>query len=99
MRKTRSIVAVTLLATALCADRTVTAAAQASRVEAGPVARGFAERLTISLRHVIPTIKLHQRGRAVMPAVEFRQAFVGSQATVHRVQGTPFQFRLPPPTV
>jgi len=103
MRKTRSLVAVTLLATALCADRSVAAAAgtagqgSSRATEAGPVGRGFAERLTISLRRVVPTVKLDQRGQAGVPAAEFRPAFEGPQASVHGVEGTPFQFRLPPP--
>ena len=47
MRKTRTIVAVTLLATALCADRSVSSAAQTVRADAEPAARGFAQRLTV----------------------------------------------------
>jgi hypothetical protein len=48
MRKTRTIMAVTLLATALCADRAMTSAAQVSRDDAATVARGFAQRLSVS---------------------------------------------------
>lgn len=100
-RKTRTIVAVTLLATALCADRSVASAAQASRVEAaGPVARGFAQRLTVSLRRVVPAVTLHQSRQEGFASVVWRGAFAGAQATITRgMQGMPFQFRLPPPVV
>jgi hypothetical protein len=94
-------VAVTLLATALCADRRVASAAQASRVEAaGPVARGFAQRLTVSLRRVVPAVKLHQSRQEGFADVAWRGEFEGAQTTITRgAQGTPFQFRLPPPLV
>src|SRR5258706_156590 len=100
-RKTRTIVAVTLLATALCADRSVASAAQASRVEAaGPVARGFAQRLTVSLRRVVPAVKLHQSRQEGFASVVWGGKFEGAQATVTRgTQGTPFEFRLPPPVL
>src|SRR3954452_24382182 len=101
-RKTRTIVAVTLLAAALCADRTVASAAESSRVEAagGPVARGFAQRLTVSLRRVVPAVRLHQSRQEGFAAVVWRGEFEGAQVLVSRgTQGTPFQFRLPPPVV
>jgi hypothetical protein len=97
MRKTRTIMAVTLLATALCADRSVTPAAQVGREEAGTVARGFAQRLTVSLRRVVPAVKLHQSRQERMEPALARGAADGPQAIMHGAQGTPFQFRLPPP--
>jgi hypothetical protein len=99
-RHTRTIVAVTLLATALCADRAVVAssASEASRVDAGPITRGFAQRLTVSLRRVVSPVKLHpsrQEGAAAcVPVVRVQRAQV---LAGHGSQGTPFQFRLPPP--
>jgi hypothetical protein len=99
MRKTRSIMAVTLLATALCADRAVTPAAQVTRDDAGTVARGFAQRLTVSLRRVVPAVKLHQsRQERFEPALE-QGGGDGPQTAMHGAQGTPFQFRLPPPVL
>src|SRR5689334_8008981 len=103
MRKTRTLVAVTLLATALCADRRLASAAteSSSRTEAGPVALGFARRLTVSLRRVVPAVNLHQGRRegfaevcSTTGGIERPQA-VG----VRQGGGTPFQFRLPPPAV
>jgi hypothetical protein len=103
MRKTRTIVAVTLLATALCADRRLASAATGaaepgSRTEAGPVVRGFAQRLTVSLRRVVSTVKLHQgRQEGVAPQVVQAGRIERAQAGVRQGGGTPFQFRLPPP--
>jgi hypothetical protein len=99
-RNTRTIVAVTLLATALCADRAVaaSAAAEGSRVEAGPVTRGFAQRLTVSLRRVVAAVKLHpSRQEGVADCVLAVQSAQAQVLTCHTDQGTPFQFRLPPP--
>jgi hypothetical protein len=100
MRKTRTLVAVTLLATALCADRRLASAAAdpGTRTEAGPVARGFAQRLTVSLRRVIPAVKLHQgRQEGVAQVVWLEVA--PRQSSVRACVGVPFQFRLPPPAV
>ena len=102
MRKTRTLVAVTLLATALCADRRLASAASAaesgSRTEAGPVVRGFAQRLTVSLRRVVSAAKLHQgRQEGVAQVVWLESA--PEQTSVRATEGVPFQFRLPPPVV
>jgi len=97
MRKTRTIMAVTLLATALCADRAVTSAAEVTRDDAGTVARGFAQRLTVSLRRVVPAVKLHQTRLERFELALEHGTTNGPQAIMHGAQGTPFQFRLPPP--
>jgi hypothetical protein len=99
MRKTRTIMAVTLLATALCADRAMTSAAQVSRDDAATVARGFAQRLSVSLRRVVPSVRLHQTRLERFELAEDRGPAAGPQATMHRAEGTPFEFRLPPPVV
>jgi hypothetical protein len=102
MRKTRTLVAVTLLATALCADRRLASAAteSGSRTEAGPVALGFARRLTVSLRRVVPAVKLHQGRQEGVAEVVSTGVVERPQAGVERQGGgTPFQFRLPPPVV
>ena len=102
MRKTRTLVAVTLLATALRADRRLASAAtesvSGSRTEAGPVA--FARRLTVSLRRVVPAVRLHQgRQEGVAEVCSTAGGIERAQAGVRQGGGTPFQFRLPPPVV
>jgi hypothetical protein len=109
MRKTRTIVAVTLLATALCADRAVAVAA-ARRADAAVPAGGqrdrgqsgqqsFAQRLTVSLRRVVPGMQLHQTRRDGLAALEIRGDVEHAQSAGRGVETTPFQFRLPPPTL
>ena len=110
MRKTRTIVAVTLLATALCADRAVAVAA-ARGADASLPAGGrdrtqnpagqqtFAQRLTRSLRQVIPAMRLHQTRRDGLAPIDVRGNVEHAQSSGRGVECTPFQFRLPPPAL
>ena len=110
MRKTRTIVAVTLLATALCADRAVAVAA-ARAGEASIPAGGrdrtqnqagqqtFAQRLTRSLRQVVPAMQLHQSRRDGLSPIDIRGDVQHAQSAGRGVETTPFQFRLPPPAL
>jgi hypothetical protein len=99
MRKTRTIVAVTLLATALCADRAVAGAPVGRAETTGEVTRGFAQRLTTSLRRVVPAVKLELGRRQGMAPVVWRGDDAGSQVLAHSIVGDSFRFRLPPPVV
>jgi hypothetical protein len=109
MRKTRTIVAVTLLATALCADRAVAVAAARATGEAAAPAGGrdrnpaqsgqqtFAQRLTRSLRQVVPSMQLHQTRRDGLAPIDVPGDVRTAQSSGRGVETTPFQFRLPPP--
>jgi hypothetical protein len=99
MRKTRTIVAVTLLATALCADRAVTGAPVGRAEATGEVSRGFAERLTTSLRRVVPAVTLELGRREGMAEAAWRGDERASQVKGHGIEGDAFRFRLPPPAV
>lgn len=100
MRKTRTIVALTLLATALCADRAAVAAAeQGQKIEAGEVTRGFARRLTVSLRRVVPAVQLHQGRMEFGGSISGQLPAIAAQDAGRSMQVTPFQFRLPPPSL
>ena len=106
MRKTRTIVAVTLLATALCADRAVAVAAARDvaapgrdRAQTQSGQQTFAQRLTRSLRQVVPTMQLHQTRRDGLAPIEVRGNVRDAQSGGRVLEGTPFQFRLPPPTL
>ena len=99
MRKTRTIMAVTLLATALCADRAVAGTAQVTREDAGTVARGFAQRLTVSLRRVVPAVQFHQSRLERFEGLVEQGACEGPQTIAWGSEGTTFQFRLPPPVI
>src|SRR4051812_9669671 len=98
MRETRTFFAVALLATALCADRSVApAAAQSTRIEAGPTAarQSFSERLTVSLRRTVPAVKLHAARQEGLAQVSAASRIEGGQPVVRWIIGGPFQFRLP----
>ncbi|HYE17117.1 MAG TPA: hypothetical protein VEA69_01670 [Tepidisphaeraceae bacterium] len=94
--------AVTLIATAICADRAAVAAGQRSqagqRIEAESTG-GFARRLTVSLRQTVRAIKLQQGRVDVGGAITVVLQSVEAQAEGRSAEGTPFQFRLPPPSI
>src|SRR5256885_330891 len=105
MKRTRQVLVMTLVATALCADR-VTAAPQFRadlQSTADPIARlakHLATRLSVKFRRVVPSaVGLHQARPqdAATPVVASRVA--PSFPTLHATDASPFQFRLPPPTV
>ena len=107
MRRTRQVLVMTLMATALCADRVVTAAPSLreslATSAADPLARlasNLGSRFSGSFRRVTtPVARLHQQRREVasIPAVK-SEPVVCVVAAPHVAQGSPFQFRLPPPS-
>ena len=98
MRKTRHILAVTLVATAICADRVAMASAE-MRDPGRSIARQLATRLTVTLRRVVPAVRLHQARVEGMTARWPALPVVAAPAVVHTAESSPFQFRLPPPSV
>jgi hypothetical protein len=92
-RRTRHVIAVMVVATALCADRTVSAASQVRTPRAQP--RSLASRITTSFRQTVAPVRL-QPARTGEEAkslpLPIRQAAGGV-----RDEYAPFQFRLPPP--
>ena len=101
--RTRTILAVTLLATAICADRAAISAQPrvqtTQRIEAGDSTGGFARRLAVSLRHTVATVRLHQGRLDHAHPVALAQRVLESQAMGRVTEMTPFHFRLPPPGV
>jgi len=97
MGKTRQVLAVTMVAAALCAADTSVKAAPAQRAQVGSVARQLASRITSSFQVTIPAMRLDQlRQRQIQPWVA-AMITPDQPVFVHAVQSTPFQFRLPPP--
>lgn len=95
------------MATALCADRAV-AAAPARRAESTPASTGvaggvagqFVRRLTVGLGRAVSQVRLVQsrrEGRGEVASVPLMARTVSPP--VVRWTGSPFEFRLPPPTV
>jgi len=96
MRNARHMVAVMVVATALCADRA--AAEPSQRAGMGDVARQLANRISVNFRRVVPAVRIQFATRTAfvrpceLPAIDADQ-FVG-----HPWALSPFQFRLPPPS-
>ena len=98
MRKTRTVLAVALVATALCADRVAVAAPQGPQAASlTQVARRVVVRLTVSFRQAVPGVTIHEVRQEGDAAGQRVAAVPATPLGVHTVQGTPFQFRLPPP--
>ena len=94
--RTRYALAMTVVITAaLCADRV--AAAAPYRVPQTSVASRVMDRLSLSLRRVVPSIKVietRREGVTIVASVATPEPVLAAQRPI-----SPFQFRLPPPTV
>jgi uncharacterized protein YggT (Ycf19 family) len=98
MSKARHILAVVTVTAALCADQVV-AAAPMSRPQVSDIAARLVERLSQPFRRVTPSV--------VRPFVRSRFATAQSPVPVARpvavftqpITFSPFQFRLPPPSL
>jgi hypothetical protein len=98
MRRSRHVLAAVVVATALCADRVATAAPQA-RPQVAQLARAVANKLSASFRRVVPSIRFveDRRPGAIASSGDMR---IGVRIpTIHATQGSPFEFRLPPPAL
>jgi hypothetical protein len=99
MKSIRRVVAMTLVATALCADRAVIAApAGGAQTPAtvGITNRTLVARLTVSLRRCVPGLRMvavrrDQDRPAIIPSL------AAQTPLFEAVSLSPFQFRLPPP--
>jgi hypothetical protein len=98
MKRSRQLIAVALVATALCADRAV-AAAPEMRTEAS-VASRIASRITTGLRRAVSSVRIYQPRQPIAtssPIAALRIDYLGPS----EVHPTFFvsQFRLPPPAL
>jgi hypothetical protein len=95
MKNARQLIAVTLMATAICADRSLPAA------PAEPVTSHFAgrfiERLSVNFRRVVPACRLYTPQRFGLPPMEMSAPGPGVTVDWVSPRLSPFQFRLPPP--
>jgi hypothetical protein len=98
MRRFRNILAVTLVALALCADR-ATAAVPAVRPHISQVTRQVVREVTRRFQRVVPAVKIVQHRQDGFTRVAPQDLPTHVPAGLHDSQGTPFQFRLPPPAV
>lgn len=95
MTRKRHAIALTLVMTAaLCADR-VAVAAPHVRVQRSSVASRVMDRLTLSLRRVVPSVRVietRREGSTVQIAIAPVESTPIQQRPI-----SPFQFRMPPP--
>lgn len=96
MKAVRQVVAVTLVATALCADRVMASAPDLQSRPQTQSDRTLVGRLSVSFRRVVPAVRLVEVRRdqehtaMVLPVLLDRPIVLPSRLS-------PFQFRLPPP--
>ncbi len=97
MKRTRHVLAIALVATALCADRAV-AAAPALRPQAGSVAGRLVSRLSTSFRRVVPSVRVYETRRdGFAPASVSSIPMDFDSAGFRPRLLSPLQLRLPPP--
>ena len=97
MQRTRHVIAVVVVATALCADRTVSAAPQA-RPNPRTQSRSLASRLTTGLKQSIAPARPLVSARTGERVLSFPLPIAHAASGV-RFEFSPFQFRLPPPAL
>lgn len=104
MRRTArtSTIAITLVALALCADRTVAAspaAADHHRADRATLAGQIVRKLQVSFRRIVPAVEpLRERCRSISVApTAARPAPVVVATLPPRPPVSPFESRLPPP--
>ena len=86
-----------VMSAALCADRAAAVPMpQHARPQPASVASRVIDRLSLSLRRVVPSVKVietRREGKVVVAPVTTPQPVLAAQRPI-----SPFQFRLPPPT-
>src|SRR5688500_11039237 len=100
MHNAKKMVAVVVVATALCAvDRAAVAAAPASpgRAAVGDLARQLATRLSVKLQHVVPAVRIQFAAPSAFTAPCDVRSVNTDLFVAHQWPLSPFQFRLPPP--
>ncbi len=98
MRKARYVLVATLLATALCADRAM-AAAPMLRPEVVQLAEKLVSRLSVSFSRTVCTVRFFSDRRQGNVYAAARFVPESTTAPAHSLQLSPFQLRLPPPTI
>ena len=97
MRRFPNILAVTLVAMALCADRATTAV-PAVRPQISQATRQVVRQLTRRFQNVIPAVKIVQDRQETLARVLSADVPTDVPTGLHSAESTPFHFRLPPPT-
>ena len=90
--RTRHVIAVVVVATALCAADRAVAAVPSHRTVAP---KSLASRITTSFRQTVPSVRLQPT--RTMESVAKYPLSIREEASGVRSSFSPFQFRLPPP--
>jgi hypothetical protein len=101
MKRTRHVLVMTLVATALCADRVATASPDIrAQLQSGadPIAR-LATKLSATFRRVVPAVRLHQVRHEGVATLTPVMRIIAPLAQVHATRGSLFDYRLPPPSI
>jgi hypothetical protein len=97
MRPSRRILAITLVASALCADRAI-AAAPALRPQVASVAGRLVSRLSVTFRRAVPSAKVYQTRREGVSGLLTQPRLKAAQpAGWLAMRLSPLLLRLPPP--
>ena len=97
MTRIRQALAVALVATALCADRPAVAA-PVERSQPESVATKLVEQLSVSFRRMAPVVRFDEVQHQEVSAVT-RPTKAQPQRPCIQQELSPFQFRLPPPSL
>jgi hypothetical protein len=96
MNRTRRVLMVAMVATALSADR-LAAAAPAARPQVSQAARQFAGRLVGSFRRAIPAVRLREFRREEVAVCRPARSVAPEPQALTPFDASPTQYRLPPP--
>jgi hypothetical protein len=100
MRRTRQVLAVMVVTTALCADRAAAAApVVVGSTSAKPTLAGrLVNRLSRTFRQVVPSAAPVQARQVTVAPTAMAPLLADQSLGVQSPPISPFQFRLPPPT-
>jgi hypothetical protein len=99
MKRSRQVVAIALVAAALCADRAV-AAAPAIRPQVGSVAGRLVSKLSVTFRRVVPAACVYQTRceQTVSSNVDSKRPISDDASACLGMRLSPLLTHLPPPT-
>jgi hypothetical protein len=96
--KTRHLVAITLVATALCADRALSAA-PVLRPQVATAAGKLVSRLSVSLRRVVPSVRVYESRRDGLADSYVKSSWTSDASVRLGAELSPLLLHLPPPTL
>ena len=96
MKRTRQILAITLLAAALCADRAV-ASSPVLRPQIATRAGQLVAKLSVSFRRVVPSVRFYQTQRETILSAAPAAAVVSDEVALYSGRLSALLLRLPPP--